>query len=479
VVVTTAPVRGQFLELMRRRFQLDGLHILAGPFAKNDARIAFPALGEQRALALTWTPERPGTDLLRHALAPVLLLLVTLTMTGLFMLRGVVRTTAQLRAANRAQSEFLANISHEMRTPLNGVVAMTGALARSPLTPQQAEILELIRMSGQTLEGLVGDMLDLARIETGALRIEPEPVRLDELARASAALFALRAEEKGLELGLDIDPAAAAPVLADPLRLKQILANLLSNAVKFTEAGRVALRVFPRDGRWVLEVEDTGIGFCPGQVARLFDRFQQADGSITRRFGGAGLGLAICRELCERMGGAIRAEGRPGQGARFVVELPLPAAPADALPAPAPAAQAAAPDPGSERLRILLADDHPTNRRVVEVLLAGFEVELTSVENGADACEAFVQGAYDVVLMDMQMPVMDGVTAIGRIRALEAEQDRRRSFVVMLTANALPEHRDCAIAAGADLHLAKPITPERLLAALAQAAPPPQDAAAA
>jgi CheY-like chemotaxis protein/anti-sigma regulatory factor (Ser/Thr protein kinase) len=243
----------------------------------------------------------------------------------------------------------------------------------------------------------------------------------------------------------------------------QVLSNLLSNAVKFTEAGAVRLQVFAlENGALRFQVSDTGIGFDDAVKARLFQRFEQADASIRRRFGGTGLGLAICRSLVELMGGVIWAESRPGNGSRFTFDLPLPreAAPADAAPEPYEAL-----DPAG--LKVLLAEDHPTNQRVVQLIMDAAGVDLTIVDDGQAALNLLEVQDFDVVLMDMQMPVMDGITAIGLLREREAALHLPRMPVLMLTANALREHVEASLAAGADGHLSKPIRAAELLDAIA------------
>ena len=260
----------------------------------------------------------------------------------------------------------------------------------------------------------------------------------------------------------EITPDLPGKVMVDPIRLRQVLTNLVSNAVKFTEVGSVRLSVTSADGRRRFEVSDTGIGFRPEQAAEIFKPFQQADGTITRRFGGTGLGLAISRDLVRAMGGEIRCSSRPGEGATFWFELDL-----------APAAEVGSPEaPASEAavgpLRVLLADDNATNRRVVELILGAMEADCIAVEDGAQAVSAFEAQTFDVVLMDMMMPVMDGLTAVRALRAVEAREGRARTPVLMLTANSFPEHVAESLAAGADLHLAKPITAASLIEALAR-----------
>jgi PAS domain S-box-containing protein len=385
--------------------------------------------------------------------------------------KHVEEATARARdlaeAANRAKSEFLANMSHEIRTPLNGVMGVASALARTDLTPAQSEMVGLIETSGQTLEAILADVLDLARIESGRLELKPEPFDLTACLRSVAALFRPGAQEKGLAFDLSIDPTAFGVFVGDDVRLRQILCNLLSNAVKFTAAGRISLEAgATSDGGLSITVTDTGIGFGADMKERLFERFEQADGSITRRFGGTGLGLAISRALTEAMGGALEAWSEPGAGSRFTLTLDLERG---SLPLTERARPVAAALDDARAPRVLLAEDHPINRKVVELLFGDSGVQLTTVENGAEAVEAAASQQFDLILMDMQMPVMDGLTAIREIRAAES---RGRLFPVSiwaLSANALPEHVAASMAAGADGHLSKPVSTEALFAALAEA----------
>ncbi len=376
----------------------------------------------------------------------------------------------QAENANRAKSEFLANMSHEIRTPLNGVLGVAGALANSELDVQQREMVRLIESSAQALGGVLMDVLDMARIESGRLAVGDEPFDLEDAVSSCAALFASCTADKSLTFAFDFDERAKGRFCGDPIRIRQIVSNLLSNAVKFTEVGGVALdvRVLPgSDAEHVslaLSVADTGIGFDADFKQRLFTRFEQADGSITRRYGGSGLGLAVSQSLAELMGGTLDADSAQGVGSTFTLKLELPRAAADAEAAPAARAPlAAAP-------RVLLAEDHPTNRKVVELILSAVDVQLTSVENGAQAVAACEAGDFDVILMDMQMPVMDGLTAIRRIRADEAARGGVRTPIIALTANAMPEHVAATDAAGADGHLSKPVRADALIGAVTAAA---------
>ncbi len=368
-------------------------------------------------------------------------------------------------AANSAKSQFLANMSHEIRTPLNGVIGVAQALSRTQLDRDQREMLDLIESSGHTLQTLLSDILDLARVESGRLEIMAEPFDLDRAIREAAQLYSATAADKGLQFFVEVAPEAQVWVRGDVVRLKQILTNLVSNAVKFTGSGFISLTVAPgpdRDGRATLRfsVEDTGICFDSAARERLFGRFEQADGAITRKFGGSGLGLSICKQLAGMMEGELDCESEPGGGSAFFLTLPF-------VPVAAPAAvedhAAARLGDVIPTLRVLLADDHATNRKVVELILAQAPVELTAVENGAQALDAYRGGDFDLVLMDMQMPVMDGLEAIREIRQHEAVLGREATPIIMLTANALPEHVASGVAAGADRHLSKPFNAADLL----------------
>ena len=368
-------------------------------------------------------------------------------------------------AANRAKSEFLANMSHEIRTPLNGVIGVAQALSGTPMNERQQEMLELIRSSGATLQHLLSDILDLARVESGRMELRSEPFDLAKAVNEAAQLYAAQAEEKGLRFFVEAPEDTRVWIDGDVVRLKQILTNLVSNAVKFTTQGLVSLSIsrgVGAEGEPVFRfmVSDTGVGFDAAARARLFSRFEQADGTITRRFGGTGLGLAICRELAGMMGGDLDCESEPDGGSTFILTVPLNEVAAPVRETAPIEVSSAQPD---RPLRVLLADDHPTNRKVVELVLSQIDVELVVTEDGAEALAAFRDHAFDVVLMDMQMPVMDGLTATREIRLHETAMGAARTPVVMLTANALPEHMAAAREAGADHHLSKPFGADALI----------------
>ena len=376
------------------------------------------------------------------------------------------------RAASVAKSEFLANMSHEIRTPLNGVLGMAQVLAQTELTPRQREMMDVILSSGRTLNALLSGILDLAKIEAGEIELEAAPFDLRAAVTACAATFEGLAHQKGLSFSLKFDEPFPQRVTGDALKFGQIVNNLISNAVKFTCEGSVSVHAGARtvegpDGDEVLltlTVEDTGEGFTPEVQASLFERFVQGDGSITRRFGGSGLGLSIAQRFAKLMGGDIACVSTPGEGARFTLTARLaPAAPE--APAPARRAPKAA---TPERLRVLLAEDHPTNQRVVELMHDGV-ADVVVTEDGEAALRAYQAQDFDLVLMDTQMPVMDGLTAIQEIRQRERAAGRGRIPIISLTANAMPHQVEACLAAGADLHLAKPITVSALFDAIAEA----------
>jgi signal transduction histidine kinase/ActR/RegA family two-component response regulator len=408
-----------------------------------------------------------------------LAIVVVAAILGLLLWQG--RIMRQLGAARKAadkasqfKSQFLANMSHEIRTPLNGVVAGADLLATLDLAPQAQELADIIQDSSVSLQRLISDILDVTRIEEGKLALEAAPFQIAEVARSVSNLFKPRCEQKGLTFQTTVRPEADFLTLGDGLRVRQIVTNLVSNAVKFTETGRVRLEVELRpQGLVRFLVTDTGIGFDPADKAKVLGRFEQADASITRRFGGSGLGLSICRDLAELMGGSLDCESTPGQGSRFWVDLPLEPVEATSVE-PIVRTQ-----PLPAGLRVLLADDHPVNRKLVEAIL-GDAVALSLAEDGGQAVELFQSQAFDLVLMDMQMPVMDGLSATREIRRLErAANGGARIPLVLLSANALPEHVSASLSAGADLHLAKPFTAASLRTAMADALSMAEDRPAA
>ena len=364
-------------------------------------------------------------------------------------------------------------MSHELRTPLNGVIAISQALKARQVDPKDQELAELIVSSGRLLEQVLTDILDFSSIEAGRIHLAREAFEIEPLVARIAELHRAAAAEKGLKLEWTVEPDVQGAYLGDPVRLTQVLSNLFSNAVKFTPSGRVSLTVSRRGRALEFAVRDTGIGFDEVVRARLFRRFEQADDSIRRRFGGTGLGLAISRSLVELMGGEITVSSKPGEGSEFCVLLELPRAePSSEMDEPAAGETDAAP---LGALRILLAEDHPTNQKVVQLILGAVDLTPVVVGDGQAALDAMAAEPFDVVLMDMQMPVLDGLSATAEIRRREAALGRPRTPVIMLTANALEEHVQAGQAAGGDWHLSKPIRAEDLLGAIAAVTAPPDD----
>ena len=372
----------------------------------------------------------------------------------------------EARAFSQAADRFLANMSHEIRTPLNGLLGLAQALERTQLDPEQAEIVRLMETSGFALQRVLSDVLDSARLRDGSPEIASEPCDLSLVLRNVTASHAQNALQKGLAYEVEL-PSEPTWVTTDSGRLTQIVSNLVSNAIKFTAEGSV--RFVAREAEadlWGFDVYDTGIGFAPEAATRIFERFRQEDETITRRFGGSGLGLSISRDLARALGGEIEARPLPEGGSVFALTLPLTRCAAPAVDTPPTGAGGGGVADAARPLRVLLAEDHEINRKVVELLLGPTCADLTMVENGALAVEAFRRAPFDVVLMDLHMPVMDGLTAITAIRSHEQAIGLAPCRIVTLTANAFDDHVRAALSAGADDHLAKPVTASALLASL-------------
>jgi signal transduction histidine kinase len=367
-------------------------------------------------------------------------------------------------AANEAKSIFLATMSHEIRTPLNGVLGMVQAMASGAPSDGQREQLEIIRQCGETLLAILNDVLDLSKIESGELQLEEIDFDLESLTRGAHAAFTELANKASLSFDLCVEPSARGTYRGDATRVRQILYNLISNAIKFTPHGEVRVNVAWEDDALRLRVSDTGIGIEPARLSALFEKFTQADVSTTRRFGGTGLGLSICRELTHLMGGTIIAESTLGQGATFLVTLPL------TRGAAAPSAKtvrlAERVEPAKLRLRVLAAEDNQVNQLVLKTLLHQIGVEIVVVGDGALAVEAWERSQWDVILMDVQMPHLDGSEATRIIRAKETERGLRRTPIFALTANVLAHQTAEYFAAGMDGFVAKPIDIANLYATL-------------
>ena len=427
--------------------------------------------------AIIWTPAKPGLTIVTRA-APLLVLigsvLAAVCVLGYWRIISLIgrldrneaaRDAALAKAedAAAAKTRFLANMSHELRTPLNGVIAIGEVLRDRQATDQSRDMAELIVSSARVLERLVNDVLDTAKIDAGQMRLEAEPFVLRDLVRDVAELHGAAAAAKDIALSWRVSSGAATAYVGDQTRLTQVLANLLSNAVKFTAQGQIRLTVRPAKQGLRFVIFDTGAGFDEGETQRLFRPFEQADASTTRRHGGTGLGLAICQSLVELMGGRISVRSRPGQGSAFVLYVPL-------TPSTDPASsdvaetvfQVAEPERAP---RILLAEDHPTNQKVVAMILEPIGAELTIVDNGQAAVEAAGAAAFDLILMDIQMPVMDGLEAMSLIRRAEQESGRHTP-IICLTANTSESEMQACLAAGGDLHVPKPYRADVLLQAV-------------
>ncbi|MDD2544898.1 MAG: MHYT domain-containing protein, partial [Burkholderiaceae bacterium] len=367
----------------------------------------------------------------------------------------------QAEAVAAARSAFLAHMSHEIRTPMNAIIGFTEAVLDTPLTPSQRSHLGTVQQSAHALLRLLNDILDTAKLDKGAVELEVADFSLHALCTQVLASLKISADKKGLPLVLDCSPQVPEFLHGDALRLQQVLLNLLGNAIKFTEQGQVTLRVDYAQGQLVVEVIDTGIGIEAASLDRIFDPFAQADASTTRRFGGTGLGTTIARQLTELMGGRIGVQSVVGQGSTFRVSLPLP----EGQPVLAPSRAFLTQLPP---LRVLAVDDVAFNLELLQICLAPGGHQVTLAAHGAEALAAFMQAPFDLVLMDLQMPVMDGLEAARRIRAFEQAEQRPPVPIVALTASVLDIDRKSAAAAGMEGFAIKPLEPLRLFAEIAR-----------
>ncbi|MFY2763966.1 ATP-binding protein [Arenimonas sp. MALMAid1274] len=455
-----------------------------------DARM-IPVLIEQGSPPLEWTVVRKdgshvpvllATSAMRDGTGKTVgYLAVGTDLTQIKQLEQQLRSSeSRAREASEAKSSFVAAMSHEIRTPMIGVTGMLEVLSHSALDDDQRRTVGVIQQSARSLLQIIGDILDFSKVEAGRLELSPSTISLPRLLQSTVANFSGSASSKGLVLTCEVDDRIGPAHVADGLRLRQVLSNFLSNAIKFTEAGMVeaALEWKGREGdgdRVCFRITDTGIGVTPEQQARLFQPFQQAEGSTTRRFGGTGLGLVISRRLAELMQGDVQMESTPGAGTTLRMTLTLPRGEvADIEPdAPAEPGQGflARPLPSvaqalSERSLVLIVDDHPTNRLVVarQLALAGYASE--SAEDGVKGLAAWRSGRYALVLSDVHMPEMDGYEMTRALRAEEAASGRKRTPVIALTAAALKGEAERSQAAGMDEFLAKPVSIPELVACL-------------
>src|SRR5262249_24811436 len=379
----------------------------------------------------------------------------------------------EAEAANLAKSTFLATVSHEIRTHMNGVLGMIEVLERQGLSAAQQRTVSTIRDSGKALLHIIDDILDFSKIEAGRLELEAIPFSLSTLVTTTLEAFRPQAIAKDLSLDAEIDAGSQDALIGDPTRVRQILSNLLSNAIKFTEHGGVRVHVsttaFGENTRATVAVADTGIGLSAEQLARLFEPFVQADSSINREFGGTGLGLSIVRRLAQIMGGDVAVESAPDAGSIFTVTLTLRAAPADSpLKSLLKPLSEAPMNVGarSEGLRVLVVDDHPVNREVLVMQLKLLGISADSAASGVDALAAWARTRYAAVLLDIHMPRMDGYELTRRLRATEAEHNGLRTPIIAVTADAMKGEEERCLAIGMDAYLVKPVSIDRLRATL-------------
>ena len=428
-------------------------------------------LGLAGILLAAWAGVRAG---LLAAPAPALYLLaLALLLTAIAHERRarereheLTRERELAEARSRAKTELLAQVSHEMRTPMNAVLGFSDILARSPLRPEQAHYVEVLGHAGRQVFALINDLLDSARIESGRLELASQPFNLVDLVELQLELLRERAQSQGLWLRVFARSGAPGWVLGDAQRVAQIVTNLVGNAIKFTRAGGVTVELARHaQGLVLISVQDTGIGIAPDRLERIFQPFEQADAAIAREFGGTGLGLSITRSLARLMGGDVSVRSRLGEGSCFEATLDLPDARPPLHDLAEPRAERIAP---SRALALLLAEDNDVNVLVIEGMLAPLGHHITRVSDGLQALAALRDGEFDLVLMDMQMPGMDGLAATREWRAVEAAQGRPHTPIVALTASAFEADVQQSLAAGCDAHLTKPIGLAALLQALAK-----------
>lgn len=442
----------------------------------DNAEAILPLLNDATN-AFTHAAERRVHFMDRLELAAFSITLFILLLEGWFVFRPAVlsisRTLKQLETARNeaerasaAKSNFLAQMSHEIRTPLNGVIGMASGLGTTKLDEEQRKMVTTLQSSGELLLTVVNDILDISKVEAGQVSLEEADISLEQILNWIDSTYRPTSAAKGLKWETHLADDAQGWYRGDATRIRQILSNLVSNAIKFTPTGEVRAEVhcLSRDAAGTAQIEivvrDTGIGIPAERIGAIFNPFEQADASTTRKFGGTGLGLAITMRLAELMGGNIAVESTPGQGSRFTVTLSLERGQAPAAPADMPAQPA---DALAARLRALVVDDVATNRLVLQTLLTPLEVDVTCAGSGQEALDILESEHFDVILMDIQMPDMDGVQTTQQLRLREQRSGQDTTPVIAVTANVLPEQVAAYRAAGLDDHLAKPVRREDLV----------------
>lgn len=463
-------LREEMIDIVRRLIALDIAGVRASGVAEDAERV--------RLSGLHWT----FSMLLVGVMVASLLLTFAFTHLRLRMLAQVMRARDAAEAANRAKTQFLANMSHELRTPMNGVLGLLDLIIKDGLPERQLRFAQTAHRSGAQLLELIAGVLDLSKIEAGRMKLEAVPMCVVDLIGGVRDLMGAQAHAKQIALHIEVPETLPPRVLGDPMRLRQVLMNLVGNAIKFTDTGEVVVSLtHAEEGglrRLNLSVRDSGIGIPPDRLPHIFDVFAQVDDSTTRRFGGSGLGLSIVRELVDLMGGEIKAESTPGTGSIFHISLLLPSAPADAAPAPLPSPLppvVVAPDPleasappvqdetqatPAAKLHALLVDDSAVNRLVASEFLLRCGCSFDMAVNGKLAVEKAQARQYDIIFMDLQMPVMDGFTATEEIRARERAEGLPQTPVIALTGNVLAEDRARSAAVGMNDFLSKPVDEE-------------------
>jgi signal transduction histidine kinase/CheY-like chemotaxis protein len=475
IVLAGTPIDASYLAPLSHRYLLSLARLTpaALPLRRGEASVTIPDMAGRPMVSIRWRPQAPGVELFRRTrtvggvvLASFALILLVFYGATRRAYADLVQNKAQLKLAlaaseesSIAKTEFLASMSHEIRTPLNGVIGALHLLRREPVSADGAVLLETALASGEMVAALINDVLDFSRIEAGQMTLAPTPTDLGATVRAVADPFRGPCEAKGVALSVEVEPDIGWARL-DWLRLRQCLFNLVGNAVKFTGEGAVRVQAgieHRAQGRMLcIRVSDTGIGISEAAKSVLFERFRQADGSTTRRYGGSGLGLAITRQLAELMGGTVCFSSQVGVGSTFVLELPAPIA--------EPAVAAASVETTQSPLAgivVLVVDDNATNRLIASKMLEQLGAEVAVAEGGAEAIALAKATAFDLVLMDIQMPGMDGIEATRRLRRETALGDQIP--IVALTANVFDEQRQLYLASGMDAVVGKPIRPADLL----------------